>query len=212
VKIDPSPRVPTRFGWILKGESHGPDKAFDEDLAGYTDAAVIPTRGAIVPDWLLIVPRVPCSSFADLDAGSRRRILTIANRVSGQISPTDTAVMFEHGARQAGSASGCGVDQAHLHVVGGEANLLSRIIAHVKELEWSVIDSADPWSDLPYNIDYLVVRSRERAMRALVHHPTSQRLRRALASALNRGDEWDYRAHPNALNANRTIEMFRGVF
>jgi hypothetical protein len=58
------PTPPSRFAWILRGATSGPDEAFDEDLACYPEAAVIPTRGAFVPTWLLVVPRTPCLSLA----------------------------------------------------------------------------------------------------------------------------------------------------
>jgi diadenosine tetraphosphate (Ap4A) HIT family hydrolase len=214
VPFDPKiPVPPTRFAWILRGESNGPDEAFDEDLGHYAEAAVIPTRGALVAEWLLIVPRTPCFSVAELDGHRRSHLLAIADDVSARMSArAGAAVMFEHGARCSGTASGCGVDQAHLHVVGGAPDLLNRIIGRVGEVAWSAVDRADPWLAAPPDADYLMVRDHERAVRALVRDPTSQRLRRALADALGRGHEWDYRSHPNASNARRTKEIFRSAF
>lgn len=206
------PSPPSRFAWVLRGASCGPDEAFDEDLARYPEAAVIPTRGALVPSWLLVVPRKACLSVAELDVNERARLLSIAEEVSIQVTARAGAcVAFEHGPGRRGTAAGCGVDQAHLHVVGGAPDLLDRLIERVSE-NWSAADHADPWSAVPTGSDYLMIRDQGRAVRALMASPTSQRLRRALANALGIEQEWDYRSHPNAPNARRTKEMFRGAF
>lgn len=203
----------TRFDWILRGASHGPDGAFDEDLARYADAAVIPTRGALVAGWLLVVPRTPCLSVAELGQLNRVRLLAIADEASARMSAqVGASVMFEHGPGRVGTAAGCGVDQAHLHVVGGAPYLLEKLMEQVGEVEWSEADHADPWATVPSGSDYLMIRNRDRAVRAVVEDPKSQRLRRALAETLGREHEWDYRSHPNALNAQRTKEMFSGAF
>lgn len=203
----------TRFDWILRGAPQGPDEIFDEDLACYTEAAVIPTRGALVVGWVLIVPRTPCLSIAELKQPDRVRLLAIADEVSARISAhVGTSVIFEHGPKRAGTVVGCGVDQAHLHVVGGAPDLLDNLVEQVDEVEWSGVEYADPWATVPLDSDYLMIRNCDQAVRAFVDNPVSQRLRRALAEVVGRGDEWDYRSHPNASNARRTKEMFSGAF
>lgn len=204
---------PVRFGWILQGASRGPDDTFDEDLAGFAEAAVIPTRGALVSEWMLIVPRKPCLSVAELAAPDRARLLNVSDAVSAQVSArVRTAVTFEHGPRRRGSATGCGVDQAHLHVVGGVPDLLDRLIEAISEVSWSVADYSDPWSSIPVDSDYLMIRDRQRAVRALMDSPTSQLLRRGIARIIGREREWDYRSYPQEANARRTKEIFRGAF
>lgn len=207
------PVLGRRFAWVLKGEPYGPDKIFDEDLAHYAEAAVIPTRGALVPEWLLVVPRLPCLSVAELDTPRRLRLRAIGDEVLARVSDrAGGAIMFEHGASRLGTSAGCGVDQAHLHVVGGPPELFDLIVRQVDEAVWTAVDHADPWSAMPTQSDYLVVRDWKRAVRAIVTVPTSQRLRRAIAAILGRGNEWDYRSHPNASNACRTKEVFRSAF
>ena len=202
-----------RFAWILQGASCGPDATFDEDLADFAEAAVIPTRGALDAEWLLVVPRRPCLSIAELAAPDRARLLAISDAVSTQVSTVaGNSVTFEHGPGQRGSATGCGVDQAHLHVVGGDSDLLDRLVEAIDDTAWSGVDHSDPWQLLPVGADYLMIRDRERAVRALVDSPTSQRLRRAIALMLGREYEWDYRLHPHEANARRTKEVFHGAF
>ena len=207
------PVLPSRFSWILHGASKGPDDVFDEDLATYPEAAVIPTRGALIAEWLLVVPRTPCLSLAELDGPERARLLAIADDVSSRVSAlTGAFVTFEHGPGRRGTAAACGVDQAHLHVVGGAPDLLDRLVERVDDVAWSAVKHADPWSAILRGSDYLMVRDRGRAVRALVNRSTSQRMRQAMADVLGRASEWDYRSHPNVLNGHRTKEMFRGAF
>jgi len=202
-----------RFAWILQGDSRGPDDTFDEDLADFADAAVIPTRGALVSEWLLIVPRKPCLSIAELSAPDRARLIAISDTLSARVSTlVGSSVTFEHGPGRRGSVVGCGVDQAHLHVVGGRAEMFDRLIEAVDDEAWSVADHADPWRSIAVGADYLMVRDHERAVRALTDGTTSQRLRRAIALMLGREKEWDYRSHPHEANARRTKEIFRGAF
>lgn len=203
----------SRFAWILRGATRGPDASFDEDLGSYPEAAIIPTQGALVPEWLLVVPRKPCLSVAVMGSQMRGRLLTIADEVSAKVSELAGAcVMFEHGPRKHGIAAGCGVDQAHLHIVGGSLHLLDRMVERVDEAEWSSVDRIDPWSVLPPDSDYLLILDRRRALLATVANPASQRFRQALAEVLGCPKEWDYKLYPNAANARRTKELFHGAF
>jgi ATP adenylyltransferase len=203
----------SRFDWVVQGATRGPDGVFDEDLAEFPYAAVIPTKGAFVAEWLLVVPRIRSLSVADLDQTQRTRVLAVAETVSACMSArVGACVLFEHGPRQRESATGCGVDQAHLHVVGGAPDLLDRLIEQVDDANWSTANYADPWQGTPPDCEYLMVRNSSTAVRALVSSATSQRLRRALADVLGCGEEWDYRSHPHEWNARRTKEMFQGAF
>lgn len=203
----------SRFEWIVRGDQHGPHEIFDQDLASFEYAAVLPTRGALVPAWLLIVPRQRLLSLAEMDDRARARIIAIADAISERVAAREgSAIVFEHGPGRRGSAASCGVEQAHLHVVGTTAPVFDRLLDAVPEVVWSRADLLDPWCKLPARSDYLMVRSKERAVVAQVAVPTSQRLRRAMASVLGLGDEWDYRSFPQESNALRTVRMFSGGF
>ena len=206
-----SPTTPTRFSWVVQGAPSGPDPLFDEDLASYADAVVLPTRGALVAEWLLIVPRSQCLSAAELDALGRQRLLLIAEEAAARVrTQVGSCVTFEHGAGRLGSLSGCGVDQAHLHIVGGPSISLETLASLVANVDWQAADHRDPWATIPAGSDYLVIRDKSQTLSAIVSRPVSQRLRRAVATALGRPDEWDYRSHPHAENALLTKQIFRG--
>lgn len=204
-----APARPTRFSWILQGAERGPDPIFDEDLASYPDVAVIPTRGAMVAEWMLVVPRFPALSIAALEAPTRRRILRIADDASAHLSAqTGSSVLFEHGPSSWGNPASCGVDQAHIHVIGAAAVCLDALMQQVGEVRWEPVDHDDPWASITEGSDYLLLRDHLRAVVALVDRPVSQRLRKAVAALLDRPDEWDYRLHPHTDNARRTKLFF----
>lgn len=199
-----------RFGWVMQGQSHGTNAAFDQDLARYEEAAIIPTQGAFLAEWLLVVPRTPCLSVSELDISARARLLSIADEVATHVArKAGNAVIFEHGPRRAKTLTGCGVDQAHLHVVGWQSDLFDQLTEEVGEVKWKPANYLDPWGEIQPDSDYLMIRDSRRSAVAVVESPSSQRLRRALASVTGHKDEWDYRTHPNPKNALCTQALFR---
>ncbi len=200
-----------RFDWVTSGQRVGGDAPFDVDVGDFEPAAVVPTKGALVPEWLLIVPRLKALSVADLSAHERRKVLACAREVSEQIAKVaDDVVLFEHGPRKQGAANGCGVDQAHIHVIGLDKRFLSFVFqTTANDLRWELAAGADPWDGVPEQSDYIVLMRGELAWRALTPEPTSQFMRRRIASFVGTPGEWDYRRYPHAANAERTKSLFR---
>jgi len=199
-----------RFAWVVAGERSGPDPVFDIDIGSYDFAAVIPTRGALLPEWLMLVPRIPCLAIRELDAPARRLLIEYAHEVSEWVAAAaNHAVIFEHGAERVGSAVGCGVDQAHLHVVGIDGGFADWVVRNSEGVIWDEANARDPWGGIGSASDYMVLIDGLRAWKALIHIPTSQFLRRKVATFLGRPEEWDYRRHPNVENAKRTTAIFR---
>jgi ATP adenylyltransferase len=108
-----------RFDWIVRGEEVGPDPVCDVPVRSTLDAVAIPTVGAIVPNWVLIVPRVRAISMADLAPNIRRSMLCFGKKVALEMRGGTSPVFFEHGARLSGDVVGCGVDQAHFRIAPG---------------------------------------------------------------------------------------------
>lgn len=204
-------RPARRFGWVAAGHRLGPDRVFDQDLAEMDAVAVLPTKGAIVPEWLLVVPKIEALSLAEVGSLARRAVLDCVKEVEEHVSQAaGDAVIFEHGAGRRGSASGCGVDQAHLHVVGLDRHFVESVLVMPSaELRWRSVDTTDPWEGLPPGSDYLMMMHGETAWRALTSTPTSQFMRRRIAHFVGTPGEWDYRRYPHADNAERTKALFR---
>lgn len=78
---------------------------------------VVPTKGALVTGWVLVVPRWHTLSVGSLDReeqdGLASSVALVQQRVGVQFGePT----IFEHGPADFGSPLGCGVDHVHVHL------------------------------------------------------------------------------------------------
>lgn len=84
----------------------------------------LPTVGAFIEGWLLVVPREPALSFAQLPdtlwPEADDFIAEVARRIELEYGPV---AVFEHGPGAKLSPVGCGVDYAHFHVVPTRTDL-----------------------------------------------------------------------------------------
>lgn len=194
-----------RFDWVADGKAFGPNPKCDADLWRDPRGAVVPSIGAIVPYWALIIPRRLAPSFRACPLKVRSDCFELAKEVAEQF-PKDrgTPVFFEHGALGVGSKIGCGVDHAHLHAVMLDFDLLKNLVALDQELSWHSITSDDPWAEIPADKDYYLFISEQKTLWAPVLVSTSQFFRRAIARGVNKSGEWDYRVHPNYAHVKAT--------
>jgi ATP adenylyltransferase len=197
-----------RFSWVLKGLPNGPRAPFDRDLFAYPDVAVTPTVGAITAGWLLLIPRKATCCVANLADAARRHIIAVAGEVTGAMNvfPGKT-VMFEHGARWSGSATGCGVDQAHIHLVNLKDRFVQAVLTQDAKVRWIEVHPSDPWKTLEQDREYYLITDFRRAFISYGVTGESQYLRRAVARSLSRPTEWDYRLFPNEPNARKTAKL-----
>jgi ATP adenylyltransferase len=102
----------------------------------------LPTVGALVAGWLLIVPRSPLLAFADTPNRCLAELESFLNEVAaGVATHYGSVALFEHGAAATGNPIGCGVDYAHLHIVPTECDLLAGAQKLAPQISWSRIGS-----------------------------------------------------------------------
>lgn len=188
----------------------------DEPLAQTENYFVVPSIGALVPGWLLICTREHRTNFAgkygDYELVALR--LRMARALSQKFRLP--VRMFEHGAISAGSRTGCGVDHAHLHLLAIDADLLdARYCSDEGAIKWedvtasSIDDRKTATEYLFYSADASTADPCGRV--AFPARPTSQFFRRAVASAVGRSSEYDYRTHPHRMNALATLTALRAT-
>ena len=195
-----------RFDWVLKGMRQGPNPSFDVDFCMDEYAAVIPTMGSLVSGWLLIVPRVPVLSISELNDADQEKYMEIVIGAAAEVKDlAKHTFMFEHGPCLSGSLVGCGVDQAHTHVVPLNFDLISTCLENT-EWDWSEVNCSTPWSSISEGQHYYLISNFERAYVAYPSEQASQFFRRKIAQGLGVENEWDYKLYPNKENALRTIE------
>ena len=165
------------------------------------------SRGALVEGHLLVVPRSHALNLRQMDAESRRELwpflIAVKDRLAAHYGPI---CLFEHGPVRPGSPTGCSIDHAHMHLLPWSGSLIAAARNDYPNFNWRQISSIDTVLSEPAADPYLLVQDDDGEM-ALATHPDipSQALRRTVSGALARGEEWDWKEHPQLMTVRRTI-------
>ncbi len=155
--------------------------------------------GALVPGWSLIFPRKRALSFSTVLADDE--LQTFVRHIRGVIAQAyGPAWVFEHGSAECGSASGCGVDYAHLHIVPLGFDLCDAAQSFDPTLSWIEVDAVN-LRQVVAGREYLLTSTtaeNDGLQTVQVAFPpvaTSQYFRRVIASVLGRSAEFDYKTN-----------------
>lgn len=199
-----------RFGALLGGASRAP---YDRTLLDGGDWVLAPTLGAIVPGWLLAIPRRPVLSFRDWAAQGGKSASSVLEALTAHLSlPLDEVIWFEHGPVQPGSLIGCGLDHAHLHILIHPRFTFERfkeLARETSDLDWIDGAAAQSYSTLPRTSSYMIAGCGAHAIRAVeVEGAGSQFFRRVVAKLADNSAAWNYRTSAHLANVELTIAMF----
>jgi len=178
---------------------------------------VIPTVGALVEGWLLVVPRIPVLSFAQLQKPLfseldvfLRAIMPAIQSAYGSIS------LFEHGPAFKASAIGCGVDYAHLHLVPVDCDLLEGAKQIAPGIQWSRAETITDIRQHAKNANgyWFVQQSFDRGEcfigTSTKEKPVSQLFRKVIANQLGRPEDFDWKVYAGETEIAATIEKLSG--
>lgn len=204
------PRVCPYCTGLLSGQSALP---CDTVLREFGTSVVAPTKGSLLPGWLLVIPKrhsTCCGALtaheeADLDEA----IAWASSRVLSSFGPVTT---FEHGPACASSAVGCGVSHTHIHVCALPFSLVS-VVARAQPVKGERLDLSATLVPHAYargchaqGIDYTWIRDPNGAALVVSNPPRqSQYLRRLIASELGCSDTFDYRLFDHTENVLATL-------
>jgi len=151
-------------------------------------------------------------NLSQTNAQERQEIYAITKRLGDRLADHGYEVyFFEHGSGAHGSLTGCGVDQAHLHIVPLPFDLVKVATARVEAgIIWqSGREKTPPLSALPTQGEYVALWSRRdsRATIGKVIEPVSQWIRRVIADELGIGAEWNYQTHPQISQVEKTLKL-----
>jgi diadenosine tetraphosphate (Ap4A) HIT family hydrolase len=198
-----------RFSWITDASDARPSKIEDTVLAESKNFVAVPSLGSLVPGWTLVIPRRRASSLAEIPADELAEMCSFTRAIRLRLGSIGLPVFeFEHGAGLFGSLAGCGVDQAHLHLVPLEFDLVDRFESHRDVRDVQRIGASAP-QPVPIGMEYLWCS--DGALRSLMGRParpTSQWFRRLIAHELSMEASWNYAEHPFENNIRKTIEFF----
>lgn len=162
--------------------------------------------GALVPGWTLVCPTQHetnlCLQYANPDFWRfTQRAENYLKSLYGDVR------IFEHGARHEGSATGCGTDHAHLHIVPLNFSLTNLAQDSSDELTWQKCSAKDIIK-FAGESEYLFVSDtlngeNTSGLVAKLNAPVSQFFRKIIAKQLNKPELYDYKAHPMSDLTNR---------
>jgi ATP adenylyltransferase len=170
-------------------------------VAGNAEFVAVLSLGALVPGWLLVLPRRHVLSLGQLSPQEHQRLDRFVERIrSVWVDEFGPVVCFEHGPAQAQSSVGCSIDHAHLHVVPTAGCALRKGAQRlIPEIQWVAVDGVGDASRdaASHGLSYISLTENGSASIATAHSFPSQVLRRVLATELGREREWNWREHPH---------------
>jgi diadenosine tetraphosphate (Ap4A) HIT family hydrolase len=177
---------------------------------------VVPTTGAMVEGWILIISKrhVPAMGALTLEE------LSELNELFGKMrhlikSVYGAAVVFEHGPICGGTTFGCGIDHAHFHIVPIKNQLIPLV---EKALEgspnWTTVENVQDLSivysmGIPYL--YISENGSDRGYVAGLLNVPSQFMRRVIASELGIPSLYDYKEHKFRSNVVSTLRQLSSI-
>jgi ATP adenylyltransferase len=184
----------SKFAW-LTAPGRYVQPAHDIVVAGNEHFVAVPSLGAIVPGWMLVVPRRPMATLCLMNAVERQSLVTLRADLSERLRIYEGAVAaFEHGGAS-GSLVSCGVDQAHLHVVPLKFDLTEAALTH--DMGWrATVAIQDLSEEETQGQEYLYAEGAGVSLIGFPKTPTSQWFRRLVAQECG-VEEWDYKRIPN---------------
>lgn len=184
----------SKFAWLTAPGEHA-RPAHDIVVASNYHFVAVPSLGSLVPGWMLLVPRRPMPTLSLMNLEERQSLAALRTDLSGRLGLYgQTVYAFEHGG-SSGSLASCGVDQAHLHLVPLEFDLLQAARRH--DLSWRPSVSIHELVEADTGgREYLFAERAGVSLMGFPEAPMSQWFRRVIAQACG-VEEWDYKRNPN---------------
>ena len=197
---------------LCLGNPTGVVRPWNEPLFESRNFVALPSLGALVEGWLLLVPKrhfislgaLPDSMLDEMQA-FKQFLCSVLTACYGTVSA------FEHGPSAATRAVGCGVDHAHLHLVPIPFDLsVATKPLLATEITWKHADMEDCKAAYQRQDDYLYLEQPISSGRLAVHERFgSQIFRRAIASQLGVPDEYNWHEYDQLPIVMATIQTVR---
>ena len=184
----------SKFAWLTSPGLHA-QPAHDIVVASNRHFIALPSLGSLVAGWVLVVPRRPMPTLSLMNTEERQSLAALREELAGRLVAYGRVVYaFEHGGAAGGLVS-CGVDQAHLHLVPLDFDLID--VASRHDLGWRPSSGIHDLSEAETDgQEYLFVENDDVSMIGFPKTPISQWFRQLIA--LECGvEEWDYKRNPN---------------
>lgn len=170
----------------------------DQILTENDSYFAISSIGAFIPGWTLIFSKDHKLNLASDYSNSN--FINFANYVSNKVTEEyGKCVVFEHGSNVEGSATSCGVNHAHLHIVPFSENIESLSQSDSLDLSWQVTN-INLVSALSNSQEYLFCSNelnvdKTTGLFTILTKPRSQFFRQVLAKSTGLIDFYDYKRY-----------------
>ena len=185
---------------------------WNEPLFETRNFVALPSIGALVEGWLLLVPKrhfvslgaLPDSMFSEMQ-DFKELLCSVLMASYGRVCA------FEHGPSADRRAVGCGVDHAHLHLVPIHFDLLAEVTPLLPTtIRWQPADIRDCKPIYRRGEDYLYLEQPIGSGRLATHQRFgSQLFRRAIASHLGVPKKYNWREYDQRPNVMATVDRVR---
>ncbi|CBE67510.1 protein of unknown function [Candidatus Methylomirabilis oxygeniifera] len=198
----------------LCSELESRTSAWNQPLFESPNFVALPSLGALIEGWILLVPKRHFISFGAVPGS----MLAEMNEFKGFLCSVlgqryGTATAFEHGPIAAGRTVGCGVDHAHLHLVP----LLFDLLAEVSPLlpsgvRWANAGIEECQDAYGRGQDYLYLEQPICSGWIATHDQFgSQLFRRAIATRIGVRDQYNWREYEQLPTVMATMQMVRAL-
>ncbi len=202
--INKKPEPGNKFHWLFLQGERTTAAAYDTIVKETEHFVVMPTKGSIVPGWLLVVPKFPITRMADVPAELRDELGQLVSRMSLRLSTRfGDPYIFEHGGFE-GSKVSCGVDQAHLHIASLDFDLIEAA-KNESNSGWVEVMPGLPKKEEIGRDEYWFVSNGKVSKCKVVDKPSSQFFRKVIARKVGVSERWDYRTDDFIENVQSTL-------
>lgn len=199
--------------------SQDPNMIWNQPLFEFPNFVALPSLGALVEGWLLLVPKKHFICMGALPDTFVTEMQEIKNFLCSVVQQSYGSVcVFEHGPSKSNQSVGCGVDHAHLHILPMTFDLGSAVNPFLPEgVRWSEAGIKECQTAFTQGTDYLYLEQPISSGRIAINQRFgSQLFRRAIAAQINFPAQFNWREYPQLHNVSATINKLQswdaGVF
>ena len=186
--------------------------AWNQPLFESSNFVALPSLGALVEGWLLLVPKRHFISFGAIPSSMHPEIREFKRYLCTLLSQHyGTIAAFEHGPSMASRTVGCGVDHAHLHLVPIQFDLAAEVLPFLPDsITWRGAEIEGCQNAHTRGEDYLYLEQPVGSGRITTHDEFgSQLFRKAIATRLGMHDQYNWHEHQQLATVVATIESVR---
>jgi len=194
------------------------NQPWNEILWESDNFVIVPTLGAIVEGWLLIISKEHYVCMGAIEKDLHTELEEAINLAATAVSSLyGRSTIFEHGPCQQGLELGCGIDHAHMHVLPLQFNLrnAAKMSPEMGMFDWVQVESTFCQLSQLHRLgaSYMYIQEQGKpGYYCMAKQAPCQSLRRIIARKLDVAERYDYNKYPFRENVANTIARMKQVF